>query len=135
VEAKRGRMIALLIAFSIVLFAFAASRHFELSFACLAIVGALSTVFETLLQTSIQLMVAESYRGRVLGFYGLTTGGLREFGGMQAGFLAEWRSAPFAVETGAVILAIVGFFFLGARLAVSPSAQSSPLKGEEAEKS
>ena len=70
-------------------------------------------MFETLLNTSIQLRVAESYRGRVMGFYGLTTGGLREFGGMQAGFLAEWSSAPFAIETGAVILMVVGLFFLG----------------------
>ncbi|HYY25925.1 MAG TPA: MFS transporter [Candidatus Udaeobacter sp.] len=135
VEAKRGRMITLLVAFSIVLFFFAASPHFELSFVSLVVVGGLSTVFETLLQTSIQLMVAESYRGRVLGFYGLTTGGLREFGGMQAGFLAEWRSAPFAVETGAVILVIVGCFFLGGHLAASPSRQSSPLQGEKVEKS
>ena len=32
---------------------------------------------------------------------------------MQAGFLAEWSSAPFAIETGAVILMVVGLFFLG----------------------
>ena len=80
------------------------------------IVGALSTVFETLLNTSIQLRVAEAYRGRVMGFYGLTGGGLRELGGMQAGFLAEWSSAPFAIEAGAVILVVVGLFFLGPRL-------------------
>jgi hypothetical protein len=79
-------------------------------------VGALSTVFETLLNTAIQLRVVESYRGRVMGFYGLTGGGLRELGGMQAGFLAEWSSAPFAIEAGAVILALIGFFFLGSRL-------------------
>jgi len=41
---------------------------------------------------------------------------LREFGGMQAGFVAEWSSAPFAIGVGAVILAIVGYVFLGARL-------------------
>ena len=120
VEAKRGRMIALLIAFSTVLFSFGASRHLEFSFACLVMVGALSTVFETLLQTSIQLTVGEAYRGRVMGFYGLTAGGLRELGGMQAGFLAEWRGAPFAVGTGAVILAVFGFLFLGARMRELP---------------
>ena len=116
VEAKRVRMLVILFAFAAALFAFAASSHFKLSFACLIVVGALSTVFETLLQTSIQLHVAEAFRGRVMGFYGLTTGGLREFGGMQAGFLAEWTGAPFAIETGVVILSIVGFLFLGARL-------------------
>ena len=51
-----------------------------------------------------------------MGFYGLTVGGLRELGGMQAGFLAEWSSAPFAIEAGAVILAVIGLFFLGPRL-------------------
>ena len=35
---------------------------------------------------------------------------------MQAGFLAEWSSAPFAIEAGAVILVVVGLFFLGPRL-------------------
>ena len=120
VEAKRGRMIGLLVAFSAVLFSFAGSRHLEFSFACLVFGGALSTVFETLLQTSIQLTVGEAYRGRVMGFYGLTAGGLRELGGMQAGFLAEWQSAPFAVEAGAVILAVFGFLFLGARMRELP---------------
>ena len=113
VEARRGILITILLAFSASLFAFAASNDLRIAFTCLVMVGALSTVFETLLNTSIQLQVAESYRGRVMGFYGLTTGGLREFGGMQAGFLAEWSSAPFAIETGAVILMVVGLFFLG----------------------
>jgi Transmembrane secretion effector len=85
-------------------------------FAYLILVGALSTAFETLLQTSIQLQVAEAFRGRVMGFYGLTTGGLREFGGMQAGFLAEWTGAPFAIEAGVVVLTVIGFVFLGARM-------------------
>jgi MFS family permease len=116
VEARRARMLVILFAFSAALFAFAASSHFSLSFSCLVLVGALSTVFETLLQTSIQLQVAETFRGRVMGFYGLMTGGLREFGGMQAGFLAEWTGAPFAIETGVVILTAVGFLFLGQRL-------------------
>lgn len=49
----------------------------------------------------------DAYRGRVLGFYGLTGGGSREFGGMQAGFLAEWTTAPFAIQTGAVVLAVI----------------------------
>ena len=35
---------------------------------------------------------------------------------MQAGFLAEWSSAPFALEAGAVVVALVAIFFLGPRL-------------------
>jgi MFS family permease len=116
VEAQRSILVTVLLAFSAALFGFAASGDSRVAFAFLVVVGGLSTVFETLLQTSIQLRVAEAFRGRVMGFYGLTGGGLRELGGMQAGFLAEWTSAPISIETGAVILAVVGFFFIGARL-------------------
>ena len=34
---------------------------------------------------------------------------------MQAGFLAEWTGAPFAIKAGAVVLAVIGSIFLGAR--------------------
>jgi MFS family permease len=115
VEAKRGIMVAILVAFAASLFSFAVTGDFRLAFGFLVIVGALSTIFETLLNTSIQLRVVESFRGRVSGFYGLTGGGLREFGGMQAGFVAEWTGAPFAISAGAVVLAVVGYVFLGSR--------------------
>jgi len=116
VEAKRWLMVSMLLVFAVVLGGFAVSRNFSLAVGLLVAIGALSTVFETLLSTSIQLRVEEAFRGRVSGFYGLTGGGLREFGGMQAGFAAEWSSAPFAIGAGAVILAMVGYVFLGARL-------------------
>ncbi len=51
-----------------------------------------------------------------MGVYGITASGMREFGGMQAGFLAEWSSAPFALEVGAVVVALVALFFLAPRL-------------------
>lgn len=117
VEARRAILVTLLLAFSASLFVFAASGDVRIAFGSLVLVGALSTLFETLLNTAIQLRVVDAYRGRVMGFYGLTGGGLREFGGMQAGFLAEWTSAPFAIGTGAIVLAVIGSIFLGARLA------------------
>jgi MFS family permease len=116
VEAKRWLMVSILITFVVMLCGFAVSREFSIAVAFLVAIGALSTVFETLLSTSIQLRVDETFRGRVSGFYGLTGGGLREFGGMQAGFVAEWTSAPFAIGAGAIALAIIGYVFLGARL-------------------
>lgn len=116
VEAKPGRIMAILIGFSLCLFSFAVCGDARLAFAFLVIVGSLSTVFETLLNTSIQLRVEESFRGRVSGFYGLTGGGLREFGGMQAGFIAEWTSAPLAIAAGSIVLVVFGYFFLGSRL-------------------
>jgi len=117
VEAKPARMVAILIGFTICLFSFAVTRDARLAFGFLVAVGALSTFFETLLNTSIQLRVEESFRGRVSGFYGLTGGGLREFGGMQAGFIAEWTSASVAISAGAVVLAVLGYRFLTVRVA------------------
>ena len=116
VEAKRGLMISMLLGFTVVLGVFALTNNFPLAIGLLVMVGALSTVFETLLSTSIQLQVDEAYRGRVSGFHGLTGGGLRELGGMQAGIVAEWSGAPTAIVAGAVVLAVVGYIFLGARL-------------------
>lgn len=116
VEAKPARMVALLVGFTSCLFSFAVSRDVRLAFGFLVAVGALSTLFETLLNTSIQLRVEEAFRGRVSGFYGLTGGGLREFGGMQAGFIAEWTSAPVAISAGAVALAVIGYIFLNFRV-------------------
>ena len=86
----------------------------------LVVVGGLSTVFDTLLSTLIQLTVTDSYRGRVMGVYGLTSAGLREFGGMQAGFIAEWTSAPFAIEAGAVVVVLVAVFFFAPQLGRLP---------------
>ncbi|HEY1233690.1 MAG TPA: MFS transporter [Candidatus Binatia bacterium] len=116
VEAKPARMIVMLIGFTACLFSFAVSRDAGSAFGLLVAIGALSTVFETLLNTSIQLRVEEAFRGRVSGFYGLTGGGLREFGGMQAGFIAEWTSAPVAISAGAVALALIGSMFLNFRV-------------------
>jgi MFS family permease len=113
VEAKRGLMVSILIAFCACLFAFAVTGDSWLAFGFLVLVGVLSTVFETLLNISIQLRVDEAFRGRVSGFYGLTGGGLREFGGMQAGFVAEWTSAPIAIAAGAIVLLITGYWILG----------------------
>jgi MFS family permease len=116
VEAKPARMVAILVGFTTCLFSFAVSRDARLAFGFLVAVGALSTLFETLLNTSIQLRVEEAFRGRVSGFYGLTGGGLREFGGMQAGFIAEWTSAPVAISAGAIALALIGYMFLNFRI-------------------
>ena len=121
VEAKRGLMTAMLMGFVAVLCSFAISRSFAVATGLLIAVGGLSTVFETLLNTSIQLRVEEAYRGRVSGFYGLTGGGLRELGGMQAGIVAEWAGAPIAKAAGAGVLAVAGSLFLGTRQEKSPS--------------
>lgn len=116
VKVVKGILVFVLLGCAGALFLFAVSERFTTAFVMLVLVGGLSTVFDTLLHTLIQLTVADAYRGRVFGVYGLTAAGLREFGGMQAGFLAEWSGAPFALGAGAVVVAIAALFFLAPRL-------------------
>jgi MFS family permease len=115
-KVERRLLVSLLCGAAAALFVFAASDTLAVAFAMLVVVGALSTVFDTLLHTLIQLTVTEGYRGRVSGVYGLSAGGMREFGGMQAGFLAEWAGAPFAIEAGAAVVLLVALFFLAPKL-------------------
>lgn len=119
-QVKRRTMVMSLFGAALALFLFAASGSFATACLTLVAVGMLSMTFDTLLNALIQLNVTDAYRGRVMGVYGLTAAGLREFGGMQAGFLAEWTGAPFAIEAGAVVVALVAVFFLGPRLKKLP---------------
>ena len=115
-QVKRRTMVMSLCGAALALFLFAASESFTTACLMLIVVGTLSMTFDTLLNTLIQLNVTDNYRGRVMGVYGLTAAGLREFGGMQAGFLAEWTGAPFAIEAGAVVVGVVALLYLGPRL-------------------
>jgi MFS family permease len=111
VKVRRRVFVSILVGSAVALFIFATGRSFATAFPTLVVVGALGTVFDTLLNTLIQLTVADVYRGRVMGVYGLSAAGLREFGGMQAGFIAEWAGAPLAIQAGAVVVVLVAFFF------------------------
>ncbi len=115
-QVNRRTMVMSLCGTALALFLFAASGSLTTACLMLIVVGMLSMTFDTLLNTLIQLNVTDSYRGRVMGVYGLTAAGMREFGGMQAGFLAEWTGAPFAIEAGAVAVGVVALAYLGPRL-------------------
>ena len=59
--------------------------------------------------STLQTLVPDELRGRVMGIYGMTWS-LLPLGAMQAGVVAEFTSAPFAVALGggAVIVFAVG---------------------------
>lgn len=42
------------------------------------------------------------------------SGGPRELGGMQAGFIDKWTGAPIAITAGAIVVAISGYVVLHA---------------------
>jgi len=116
IKANRRSLVLLLLGSSGALILFATTHNFATAFMMLVMVGGSNIAFDTLVNTAIQLSVADVYRGRVLGVYGLATAGLRELGGMQAGFVAEWTTTPFALEAGAVVVVLMAVFFFGPRL-------------------
>ena len=115
-DVKRNVLVLLLLGYASSLILFTSASHIQTAFGALVVVGALSIAFDTLVNTIIQLAVDDAYRGRVMGFHGMASAGLREFGGVQAGFIAEWTSAGFAIELGAVVVAAVALFYLAPRL-------------------
>jgi MFS family permease len=62
--------------------------------------------------TVLQSIVPDEWRGRVLGVWGLVFGGMIPLGSLEAGFLAEWLGASYALAFGAVICAIAGLVAL-----------------------
>ncbi len=62
--------------------------------------------------TVMQTIVPDEMRGRVLGVWGLVFGAMIPLGSLEAGWLAEWLGAPFALAFGGVICAIAGLVAL-----------------------
>ena len=69
------------------------------------VMGVFNTMFTTLIQNSMQLMVPDAMRGRVMGFYGMTYN-IRPLGGMQTGAMAALIGAPFALSVGGLAVAV-----------------------------
>ena len=71
----------------------------------LYLVGGLST---------LQELVPDNIRGRVMGLYGATWS-LGPLGMAQAGFVARYMGAPFAVAAGGVVVLVVAILIFALR--------------------
>ena len=85
------------------------------------------------IQSSLQIMVPDRMRGRVMGFYGMTWS-IMPLGGLQASALTSLFTAPIAIAAGGLAVA---FFALGPAM-VNPmvrnlSSQLSPIADEPEE--
>lgn len=69
-------------------------------------VGIFNSIYMISIMSSLQMMVPDRMRGRVMGFYGMTWS-IMPLGGMQAGWIAEYLGAPIAVIIGG--FAVIGF--------------------------
>ena len=89
-----------IVAYGVATVAFGMSREFWLTFAALAISGASDTVSAVLRTLIRQLMTPNRLLGRMTSVNMMFVMGGPQLGEVEAGLVANWKSAPFAVVTG-----------------------------------
>jgi MFS family permease len=77
---------------------------FALALAIMFVMGMCNTLYAISIQSSLQMLVPDTMRGRVMGFYGMTYN-LMPVGGMLASALAGLITAPFAIAAGGLAVA------------------------------
>jgi MFS family permease len=77
---------------------------YPLALVLMLLIGMCNTIYAISIQSSLQMLVPDTMRGRVMGFYGMTYN-LMPVGGMLASALAHWITAPFAVTLGGLAVA------------------------------
>ncbi len=98
--------------FSAALLGFALTRNFHVALGFMTLGGFGMLLFFSTSNTVMQTIVPDEMRGRVMGVWGLVFGAMIPLGSLEAGALASWLGAPFALSFGAVICAIAGFVAL-----------------------
>jgi predicted MFS family arabinose efflux permease len=81
---------------------FGLSRHFWLTFFCLALTGATDTVSTIIRNIVRQLETPDRLRGRMTGVNMVFFQGGPQLGELEAGTVANWLGAPFSVISGGI---------------------------------
>ena len=104
------------VAFGLSIVTFALTSRFvgsyPLALALMFVMGTSSSTYMISIMSSLQLLVPDRMRGRVMGFYGMTWS-IMPLGGMQAGAIATFVGVPVAIAIGG---ALVAAFSLGPAL-------------------
>jgi len=86
---------------------FALAKNFYLALAAIAVAGFGVILFYINANSSLQRRVPNHLRGRMMGVYAFSFGGLSPVGNLLIGFVAEKFGAPLAVIGGAGICAVM----------------------------
>ena len=85
---------------------------FALAVVLSGLAGVLYSVFQIGVNTLLNLLVPDEYRGRVMGMRGIMWS-LSPLGALQAGFIATWVSTSFAIGVGgAAVLVVTALAFI-----------------------
>lgn len=102
-----------LFSISLMLFTFTSNMYAALPLLFFTGVGILSQF--SMMNTTIQRLVDDKVRGRVMSIYILMFIGLSPIGNLEAGFLAEYFGTDFAIRLGALVVFISGVILLLSR--------------------
>jgi MFS family permease len=92
--------------FSAALLVFSFAQNFCLALTFLFIAGFGMLLFFSTTNTVLQTIVPDEMRGRVMGVWSLIFGTMIPLGSLEAGAVAHWLGAPFALGLGAAVCAI-----------------------------
>lgn len=105
------RMMISVIAFGVTLFFFAISPSFLLGLLLAFLANAFMSVFNTLNNTSIQLLIPDHVRGRITSFL-MMSFSFPLLGTLPLAAIAEAYGAPFAVGLASILVIVISVFFL-----------------------
>ncbi|NTW53305.1 MAG: MFS transporter [Chlorobaculum sp.] len=114
----RGSLMVIggVLTFALGLLAFTFATWLPLALACLFISGlGMLSAFATMTGT-VQRLVEDRFRGRVMSIYLMVLLGLMPFGNLLMGFLSEHFGTPVALRTGAIVtIAATIFLFMSGK--------------------
>lgn len=106
---KGKLMIISSIIFSCALILFSVSKTYQLSLLMLIVIGWSSVTAISLVNNSLQILVPDAFRGRIMSFFMFTFAGFMPFGNLLAGSLAQVWGVGLTVMLSGIICLI---FFL-----------------------
>jgi MFS family permease len=107
---RRRPMILCLLGFAIFLIGFSWTPIFWLALPPLLIAGMLSSIFQTLNNATIQVLIPDSVRGRVSSFM-MMSFGVTPLGALPMGIAMDNYGAPTAITGAALIMIVIAIAF------------------------
>ena len=98
--------------FSAMLLIFSFNRSLTIAMLCLAGAGFGMMLFFSTSNTTVQTIVADEMRGRVMGIWALIFGGMIPFGSLEAGAVAHYFGTAATMAVGAIVCAVAAFVTL-----------------------
>ncbi|MCM8796260.1 MAG: MFS transporter, partial [Candidatus Omnitrophica bacterium] len=105
-KAKGKLLIVSAIVFSFSLVFFSLSKVYLISLIALVFIGGSSVLAMALVNTLLQINVADEFRGRVISAFMFTFSGLMPFGNLFAGVLSEVLGVSLTLMIGGIICAV-----------------------------